>query len=89
LSFVTNYQRIIAANTELLIGANYGQVSYPNSGGKTDKSLGAEVDLTREISYVKGVSAKVSASRSKNTSDTPDSNYTQDIYALWITYDFN
>ena len=86
-SFVTNYQKMIWGQTELFLGANTSIVSYPNNGSRVDKSYGAEIDLSKDVNWVNGLNLKLSASRTQNKSDVSDSNYTQDIYALWVTYD--
>jgi tetratricopeptide (TPR) repeat protein len=86
-SLVTNYQKIIWWQIELFLGANTSLVSYPNNGSRMDKSYGAEVDLSRDVNSINGLNLKVSASRTQNKSEATDSNYTQDIFALWVTYD--
>jgi hypothetical protein len=86
-SLVTNYQKIIWWQIELFLGANTSLVSYPNNGSRMDKSYGAEVDLSRDVNSINGLNLKVSASRTQNKSDATDSNYKQDIFALWVTYD--
>ncbi len=89
LDYTLNIQKVLFYEIEALLGYGVTRIDYVNSEtGRVDLMSNYGLDLSRDLHFLTGSTAKLSYSRTKNKSDLEASTYTQDIFSLWINYDF-
>ncbi len=88
MELVTSYQRAALYGLEYVVSGSYSITNYPRfKQSRTDKTLGFEIDLSRDLPWWKGLNAKLSYSHNKNSSPLSESSYSQDVISLWVVYD--
>jgi len=87
--FGANVQKILYWDIEAMLGASVTRIDYVNSDeNRIDFMTSYGLDLTKSIDQISGSSVKLSYSRTSNNSDLTASTYTQNIYSLWVNYDY-
>jgi hypothetical protein len=86
--YSTNIQKLIFFDFEALLGFGFQQINYINSSPeRVDYMMNYGADLSRDILF-QGLDVHFNYSRTKNNSDIDDFTYTQDIFSVWINYEF-
>jgi len=87
--FAANFQKILYLDIEAMLGASVIRIDYVNSEeNRVDYMTSYGLDLSRDIDAISGSSLKLSYSRTNNNSDLESSTYTQNIYSMWLNYDY-
>lgn len=88
LDFISNVQKILPWEFEGLVGLNYGLLTYTNFPDKrTDQNMGFSLELSHDVKWVKGMESALSFSSIKNRSTAQESNFSQNVILLRISYE--